>query len=351
MDLPEKIEDIVAVSDITFRGSPAMPDISLVGQGTGAQSTILYQTHFLLDSDRSLHRGLYFPIWLLEEPESFLHADIAAKLGELLNSNEWLENIQMVIATHSPIVLAASRQNAEKTRWVIVSNHTIELQKETAQVDNGDIQRVSKLMGDSNFDAYFSAAQSSDLILIEDERPLTKAKLDEASIAVTNALHGTAEVKKFLSVFCTVPHVVRKRAFFLLDRDKGAQDFNAYCIPQKLVKNSGGFTLYKCADNVFIILLPQNVAMEGLFEEFEDFLNECVSKIYKPDWSFLDAVPVNLTRAVAALRRKAKPVSKKEARELLQNEQDVKDGFWAKIEQSNYAISARAKNSIHALLR
>lgn len=40
VDLPERIQDVVAVSDITFRSSPNLPQISLPNHGTGAQSTI-----------------------------------------------------------------------------------------------------------------------------------------------------------------------------------------------------------------------------------------------------------------------------------------------------------------------
>lgn len=96
VDLPEKVVDVIAVSEILFKGSSDLPDVSLTSQGTGAQSTILYQTHFLLDSDKTLHRGFYYPIWLVEEPESFLHVDIIFKLGYLLCSDIWLDSYSNV---------------------------------------------------------------------------------------------------------------------------------------------------------------------------------------------------------------------------------------------------------------
>lgn len=351
VDLPEKIEDIVAVSDITFRSSPSLPEVSLTSQGTGAQSTILYQTHYILDSDRSLHRGLYFPVWLLEEPESFLHADIAAKLAELLNSDEWLENIQMVVSTHSPIMLAATRKSATATRWIIVSNHSIELQKETSKVGRAEVEKIAVLMGDPNFDTYFAAAQPGDLIFIEDERELTKSKFEDAGIKVTKALHGTSEVKKFLNVFTTVPYVVRKRAFFILDRDLGSKEFACHIRADNVVAEDREFALHQVSGDVFLILLPEGKAVEDLFCEFQDFVEERVSEIYAADWNFKSSVPTNLTRAVAALRRKAKPSSKSDAVDLIRNEQDVKDLFWKKVSSASYKFSQEAKAALTKLLR
>jgi hypothetical protein len=351
VDLPEKIEDIVAVSDITFRSSTTLPEISLTGQGTGAQSAILYQTHYILDSDRSLHRGLYFPIWLLEEPESFLHADIAAKLGELLNSDEWLKSIQMIISTHSPIILAASRKNATKTRWAIVSNHTIEYQKPTSEVDEADIKKISSLMGDSNFDAYFTAAVNHDLVFVEDERQLTREKFKEASIPIVDSPAGTSELKKFILVYSTVPNVIKKRAFFIIDSDKGVKEFSQYCTAESLVKEKDGFSLHKCADRVFIILLPKNTAAEDLFDEYAEVIDDCIKKLFKTDWTLADSVPTELTRAMGILRRKQPPRTKEEARELIQNEQDVKDLFWARVKSSGYVMSSLAKAAFQELLQ
>jgi energy-coupling factor transporter ATP-binding protein EcfA2 len=49
VDLPAKIEDVVGISDITFKNDKDQPAITLSEQGTGAQSSILYQTHYILD--------------------------------------------------------------------------------------------------------------------------------------------------------------------------------------------------------------------------------------------------------------------------------------------------------------
>lgn len=225
VDLPERIEDIVAVSEISFRSSSSLPEVTLTSQGAGAQSIVLYQTHYILDSDRSLHRGFYVPVWLLEEPESFLHTDIAVKLGNLLASDEWLESIQMVVSTHSPVILASSRKNADRARWITMDAHAVLEQRRVDAITDGDIDTIGKMMGDPNFDAYFTASQRGPLMFIEDSRPLTKTKLEEVGISVTKALEGTSVVKKYIEVFRTVFGIVPHKAFFLLDNDKGVKEF------------------------------------------------------------------------------------------------------------------------------
>ncbi len=350
VDLPEKIEDIVAVSEISFRSSPTLPEVSLTSQGTGAQSTILYQTHYILDSDRSLHRGIYFPVWLLEEPESFLHANINVKLSNLLNSDEWLESIQMIISTHSPIVLAASRQNASRTQWVLFRDHSVMFQKPASKVTDEDIQQIADLMGDANFDAYFIAAQNRNLVFIEDTRELTKKKYEEAGIPVTSALRGTSAVKKHLAVFSALPQIIRKKAYFIIDNDKGAKEFGKYCTEENRIREENGFSVCRVTVNVFILLLPENTAVENLFDEFDDFLDECIKDIYDDTLNFKDSVPTNLSRAVSALRRKTHPTTIDEAKELIKNEQDVKDIFWVKVEESGYVLAQSSQQTIKSLL-
>lgn len=350
VDLPERIEDIVAVSDISFRSSSSLPEITLTSQGTGAQSIVLYQTHYILDSDRSLHRGFYVPIWLLEEPESFLHTDIAVKLGNLLASDEWLESIQMVVSTHSPVILASSRKNAERARWITMEAHAVSEQKRVDAITDGDIESVGRMMGDPNFDAYFTASQRGPLMFIEDIRPLTKAKLEEAGIAVTKALEGTSVVKKYVEVFRAVSGIVPKKAFFLLDNDKGVNEFGTYLTKETLKAKDGTFSLYTLGNGVFLVLLPKGFAVEDLFDEFEDEVEACARALYQDHFGLRDTVPTNLTRAASAARRKEKPTSLDGAKALIRNEQDVKDRFWAKLATNNYKVADAFADSIKNLI-
>lgn len=336
VDLPEKIEDIVAVSDIVFRSSPVLPEITLTSQGTGAQSLILYQTHYILDSDRSLHRGLYFPLWLLEEPESFLHADIALKLGALLNSNEWMDSIQMVISTHSPIILASSKQNDTRTRWIVFENHTMKWDKVVSEISESDIEDIGVLMGDSNIDAYFIASQEKKLIFIEDEKSVTMNKFIESGIPIAMALKGISTLKKYVDVFSTVKAVVRKKAFFIVDNDKGAKEIKAYLQRSDMEEN--GFKRYPVSENVYIILAPESFSSEDFFSEYSEHVDYCFEKIFDMDFNFKSTIPTNLSRAVSRLRRETLS-SIEDVKSVLKKEQDVKDSFWKKVAQHEYNMS------------
>jgi len=350
VDLPSRIEDIVAVSDIAFRSSPSLPEVTLTSQGTGAQSAILYQTHYILDSDRSLHRGMYFPMWLLDEPESFLHADIAVQLAKLLNSNEWLASIQMVISTHSPIILAASRQNPERTRWVVFQNHAVQSQKSVSEVADEDITSVGEMMGDPNFDAYFSASANETRVFLEDSRPLTMQKLVESDIPVTLGLDGISQVKKYLTVYSALPEAVNGKVFFLVDNDLGSRELSQYLVRRRRDRHQDGFARYQVCENVFILLMSPGFRAEDLFDEFDDILDECCNGIYDEHLNFQDHVPLNLTRAVSALRRKERPENIEEAKELIRNEQDVKNIFWDRVQQSGYSIADRHRTLLRALI-
>lgn len=351
VDLPERIEEIVAVSDISFRSSSALPEITLTAQGTGAQSIVLYQTHYILDSDLSLHRGFYVPIWLLEEPESFLHTDIAVKLGTLLASDDWLESIQMVVSTHSPVILACSRKNAERSRWITLDTHIVAQQKRVDAITDGDIEKVGIMMGDPNFDAYFTASQRGPLFFIEDIRPLTKAKIEEAGIPVTKALEGTSVVKRYVDVFRAVSGIVSKKAFFLLDNDKGLKEFGNYLTTQTLKAQEGNFSLYSLGNGVFMLILPNDFAVEDLFAEFEDEVEECVKALYDADYQLRDVAPMTLTRAASAARRKGKVQNLDEAKVVIRNEQDVKDRFWLKLAEYGYKVMESHAQAMQTLIK
>lgn len=351
IDLPESIEEIVAVSDISFRSSASLPEVTLTSQGTGAQSIVLYQTHYLLDSDRSLHRGFYVPIWLLEEPESFLHGDIAVKLGNLLASTEWLGSIQMLVSTHSPIVLACSRRSPELTSWAILDDHRVKKQLGVKSVTDKDIESVAVLMGDSNFDAYFSASQSGPLLFIEDKRPLTKQKFDEAGMLVTKGLDGTSEIKKYLDVFRTIEGFAAKHAVFLLDNDKGIKDFASLLANASKIKDHNGFTLYKLGNCAFILLMPKAFAAEDLFAEFDGVLEDCIGKIFDENYLLRASVPPVLSRAVGTARRLVGEIKNMDDAKLhLRNEQDFKDIFWSKAKSANYQITKTNALAIKTLM-
>ncbi len=351
IDLPKDIKEIVAISDINFQGYPGAAEIELASHGTGAQSTILYLTHFLLDSDRSLHKGEYHPVWLLEEPESFLHADLVIKFAQELNSDAWLENIQMMISTHSAILLAVSRVGGVNIRWNLLEDHKLKKSKAVLAWEDSEVNEVGKLMGDSNFLAYFVASQSQSLIFLEDKKEIVAQKFKEAGIDVLRGLEGVTEIAKYIDVFINNEDLIRRSVYFIVDSDKGASHLSRF-LSTTAQEEANGFKKFKIkgAENIFVLMLPNGFAVENLFDEYENHLENCISKIWDiATWRIQPSIPSNLTRACSKVR--AHQISSlAQARGLICNEQDVKDIFWEFVASQNLQISKSNSASIKKLL-
>ncbi len=347
VDLPERIQDIVAVSDITFRSSPNLPQITLPSHGTGAQSAILYQTHYLLDSDRTLHQGMYFPVWLLEEPESFLHADIALQLARLLSSPEWLDSIQMVISTHSPIVLAASRQEEDRCSWAILEGHEVRWQKGVAAVTDDDILEVGCLMGDANFDVYFNASSRTPRIFLEDSRKRTRSKFEDCGVSVTECLGGVDVIKKYLDVLTALGEPLAGETYFIVDADDGLHNLKRFLNKGKDVGAHEGWRKIEIVPRVFLILLPEPFAVEDLFAEWSRVLDAALDDIYDDSFALRSAVPTELSRVVSDLRRR-NPESREDARAILRTHQDVKDRFWTQA--NDWRFEAKHITAVQSLM-
>jgi len=345
IDLPRDVRDIVAISDITFKGDPSLPDVDLTAQGTGAQTTILYLTHYLLDSDRSLHQGEYHPVWLLEEPESFLHADLIAKFGIQLNSQGWLNNIQMVVSTHSPVLLATSRLSKESIVWNVFDNHGLKKSKKVDEWDDKEIDEIGKLMGDQNFQVYFAStkyAKTRDekLIFIEDKRPLTKQKFEEAGIEVEKALGGMTMIKRYIEVLLGSPKFYSNSIYFIIDGDSGFSEMGNL-IDSALTQEMNGFKKYKVleSDNIFIVVLPKGKSAEDLFGEYDTHLLDCINKMWNiKSWGMRRAIPRELVSVAADCRRK-KIDSIDIAISAIKNLQDIKDIFWNRVDRDNLCFS------------
>ena len=350
INLPKNIEDIIAISDIDFRGYAGAPEIQLTSQGSGAQSTILYLTHFILDSDRTLHRGEYHPVWLLEEPESFLHAELIIKLAQQLNSDLWLKNIQMIVSTHSPMILATSRGAGDKITWNLLENYQAKIKKNILDWSEGEIVTMGKIMGDPNFYTYFLAAKDKKLVFIEDNRSLTAEKYIQGGIQVTKGLEGTPEIKKYIDVLKENELIVENGAYFIIDGDIGKNSFSRYLTQN--IGNDHGFNKYRISDKVYMVLLPDNLIIEDLFDEFENHLEECISALYDVDtWEPKSNCPQNLTQTyVAKVRGKQKPANMTEAKFTIKNTQDVKDAFWVKVERQNLKMNTAKMQALKNLI-
>jgi hypothetical protein len=351
IDLPKNIKDILKVSEINFQGNKTLPEINLTSQGTGVQSSVLYFTHFLLDSDRTLHRGFYYPIWLLEEPESFLHNDLLLKLGKELNSEHWLNNIQMVVSTHSPVLLATSRMGGDKVLWNLIGNSALQLSKAANVIDDDSLDQIAHVMGDANFAVYFWASDVNNLLFVEDTKELTLNKYNEKGIIVTRSLNGTGEVEKYLKVLASTKEIVSRKAYFIIDNDQGKKAVREYIRTDKLLLELNGFQKYRITDKLFLILLPNGYNCESLFEEYDDHLEDCVKLLYRcTDFSFKKHIPSYLSRTHADLRDKGKPRDIVAAKDMIRNSKDVKDTFWKKVESEGYSFADDKIESLKKLI-
>lgn len=341
VDLPEKIQDVLAISSISFKQSPIQPEILLSRQGNGVQAAVLFQAHYILDSDKTAHHGFHQPIWLVEEPETFLHADIALKLGQMLTSEEWLSNIQILATTHSPLMLAASNQNAKNCSWTLIKNFNCAFEKTVDNITREEISEISNEIGDANLDIYLDTSSNIEQVIIEDSREETEKAYERSGIHVTRRLNGSGEIKKLLDVTIKLNFPPRKKITIILDQDNGIKDIKKYLTTETKIKSVLDFELHKIADNIYIILLPNNEAAEDLFEEYDDLLGEMADKLFDDNYFHATSNPVaaELTRAHAAVRNRIAG-SKQEAKRLLTKEQDIKDIFWKSVKAYKYKISA-----------
>lgn len=352
INMPKDIREIIAVSDINFLGYKSAPEINLISQGTGAQSTVLYLTHFLLDIDRSMHRGEYHPLWLLEEPESFLHVDLLASLAKQLNSEKWLGNIQMMISTHSPVLLAGSRVANDRVVWNALAKGGLIYNKNTPDFSDEEIKEIGKLMGDPNFFAYFLAAQNEVVIFCEDSKKLTIERYRESGIQITRGLNGVSEISKYLDVYTLSPFTVNAKMFFIIDADKGKDELSRFYDNKKVVEEKGGFKKFSVngVKNIFIILLPDGNSSEDLYEEFDNHLEECVSKLWDTEnWQHVSSVPTEIIRTFYKIRSQSIS-SKEEAKKLIKNTDDVKDLFWEKVKKFDYQINQKYSQYLQKIL-
>jgi len=198
INLPKSVKDLIKVGDISFQSDDTLPDIPLTSHGTGVQQSLLYYASFILDSDRTLRRNQeYHPVWLLEEPESFLHADMIIKLSKDLTSNEWLENIQLLLTTHSGLMLANSLNIKNNILWNVLTKHQLKSSYNPSTINDQKINEIGKIMGDPDFEVYFNVNKTP--IFIEDTSSVLINKLEQENIYV-KGLDGIDEIKKYLTV-------------------------------------------------------------------------------------------------------------------------------------------------------
>ncbi|MEZ4651553.1 MAG: hypothetical protein R3E97_22695 [Candidatus Eisenbacteria bacterium] len=302
----------------------------------------------MLDSDRSLHQGMYFPVWLLEEPESFLHADIAVQLARLLSSTEWLDSIQMLISTHSPIMLAGSRQAEERSRWAIMQDHVVKWQKPVTDVVGADIEEVGRLMGDANFGVYFDASSRSPRVFLEDSRGETRVCFESAGIKVTEALGGISRVKQYLDVIVALGEPLAGETYFVVDSDDGLKSLDRFLAGKKDPDKSS-WGRVEVAPKVYVVRLPSGDAVEDLFSEWPTIVDEAINDIYDSAFKLRGSTPTHLSRLVSALRAKD-PQDRDAATDIARKHQDVKDLFWKRAAEKGWGFEPRHLKALKGLL-
>ncbi len=356
VDLPQNIEDIIKVSDITFRPDNNSQPIELTSQGTGAQSTILFQTHFILDSDRTLHQGMYHPLWLVEEPESFLHTDLSIKLGMLLNSDDWLNNIQFLVTSHDSTFISTTSANYEKINIAVINNNKIVEMVEQSHISDDCLSTIGAILGDPNFSILFKSFSGESNFFIEDTRALTLELFKNIGFKNIQSLSGSGQIKKHIDVLLIYGRQLPTKNFFIVDRDKGFKEMS-HLLSGKVKKEVGtnGIESFEVARNVEIIALPIGLAIEDLFDEFDDFLTSVVEQLMDPDQNYKYAIsagtiPPHYSRTHAELRNKLNDNGLDGAKELIKKTQDVKDQFWKEIEQSELKMSEKYIKDLKTIL-
>ena len=125
------------------RSDLAIP-LSDCGTGVAQVLAILYVVHYS-DRPRTL---------LIDEPNSFLHAEAAYRLMQILRNND---RHQYILTTHSPTIIAASKQ----PNIILLSHELHNTEVETVEKSNSEaFQKCLRVMGGRLTDTF-----SSDFVL------------------------------------------------------------------------------------------------------------------------------------------------------------------------------------------
>jgi len=352
VSLPRDIKDLLEVSDISFSGFKGEPPIELLNHGSGAQALILYFTHFLLDIDKTQSRNAFHqPIWLLEEPESFLHADLCLKLGDQLSSEEWLSNIQLVVATHSPVLLSRTRLQSEKITWSVLRD-TAKLQHVTPKdARREDITAIGQLLGDGNFEYYFDASADDIEVLPEDSRIETLSVLTRSGLNILKSTNGVTTFKGIIKSLVGIgEEALRYPKVAILDKDHGFREIENLLKSEALAEKNG-FRLYgaKAVKNAYVIALPDNCTSEDLMSELDAELDIVTNQIYDDAMKLKESIPTKFSPLVASLR--GKDLLRDEAKEMIKAHQDFKNYFWYAVDSAGATIKRTSLDSINELIK
>jgi AAA15 family ATPase/GTPase len=354
IELPKSIKDIIDISGITFQSEPKLSEIPLTSHGTGVQQSLLYYASYVLASDKSLARNKQSNnVWLLEEPESFLHADAIIKLSKDLTSKEWLENIQMCITTHSGLLLSSSVNPNVDILWNILNKHRLISSIKPKEIEEKKLEDIGNFMGDRNFDVYFYSNLSK--VFIEDSGKTINEKYAEEGID-TKGLAGTPEVLRYLRGLDVVTAGGLGRLMntkFIIDGDEGKQEVKDYIKEGYKKSMENGFIKYSHPNGSLLVTLPEGETSENLFDEYSQFLIDSAHLICSDDLKLKSTIVNYLVHSYNRLQHRhgSNPCNNLEEVMIeISKDNFAKAEFWRRVKDNNYKISKTKIATIKKLL-
>ena len=269
--LPSDVSDIYRGIDIKVdEGGNTIP-ISSVGLGTRSIAAI---TTAEILSRRSVGNGLAYMLLMVEEPEAHLHPQLQSDIGQELSRM----NVQSIVTTHSPYVLAEARiadminckHNADGTEYL------------RCVVPNGNVQ--SKV--EEKIRRYKPAALFARVVVMVEGRteekflpPLIYAYYKKTAnfLGYTIMEVSGTEYRSYINVFDSlgIDWVI-----FSDGEEKPLKKLNDAAI------HYGGLERLTQGDSKRAVVIPDGLSLEGhicthMNEVVTDFLNEYDERVYR----------------------------------------------------------------------
>lgn len=131
LDVPLEFSDLVWESALNVV-TPTGDTFGTLLQGSGTQAHLMYLVLDLVDNSYGNTFGWrQAVIWAFEEPESFLHSGLQARVSDFLRTRVESPRLQVLLSTHNPVLMAAGSHgylveiNAGATRVTRLSSRDL----------------------------------------------------------------------------------------------------------------------------------------------------------------------------------------------------------------------------------